>query len=103
MGYDRRHVYALAMALALAVVGLAGVLFGIGTIEGPIVGVIVYFLLREYLADYGAIYMIAFGVLAITIMLTLKGGIWGTLRRYFGVQLFPVQRRVLTKSSASGS
>jgi branched-chain amino acid transport system permease protein len=38
MGYDRRHVYALAMALAFAVVGLAGVLFGIGTIFDPAFG-----------------------------------------------------------------
>jgi branched-chain amino acid transport system permease protein len=78
------------------------VIGGIGTIEGPIVGVILYFLLREYLADYGAVYMIAFGALAITVMLTLRGGIWGTLRRYTGMQLFPVQRRVLAKSLASG-
>jgi branched-chain amino acid transport system permease protein len=38
MGYDQRHVYALAMALAFAVVGIAGVLFGIGTIFDPAFG-----------------------------------------------------------------
>jgi branched-chain amino acid transport system permease protein len=75
---------------------------GIGTIEGPIVGVVLYFLLREYLADYGAIYMIVFGFLAISVMLTLKGGIWGTLQRHVGVQLFPVQRRVRVKPLSSG-
>ena len=67
---------------------------GIGTIEGPIIGVVLYFLLREYLADYGAIYMIVFGLLAITVMLTLKGGVWGTVQRRFDLRLFPVQRRL---------
>jgi len=38
MGYDRHHVYALAMALAFAVVGISGILFGIGTIFDPALG-----------------------------------------------------------------
>lgn len=70
------------------------VIGGIGTIEGPIVGVLLFFLLREYLADYGAIYMIVFGLLAIVVMLTLKGGIWGEVQRRFDLRFFPVQRRV---------
>jgi branched-chain amino acid transport system permease protein len=38
MGYDPRHVYALAMAVAFATVGIAGTLFGIGTIFDPALG-----------------------------------------------------------------
>lgn len=38
MGYDNRHLYALAMALAFAVMALAGILFGIGTIFDPAFG-----------------------------------------------------------------
>ena len=38
MGYDPRHVYALAMAVAFATVGVAGTLFGIGTIFDPALG-----------------------------------------------------------------
>lgn len=38
MGYDNRHLYALAMALAFAVMALAGVLFGIGTVFDPAFG-----------------------------------------------------------------
>ena len=75
---------------------------GIGTIEGPIIGVVLYFLLREYLADYGAIYMIVFGLLAIAVMLTLKGGIWGTVQRHFDLRFFPVQRRVSARQSVPG-
>ena len=38
MGYDSRHVYGLAMALAFAAAGLAAVLFGIGTTFDPSFG-----------------------------------------------------------------
>ena len=37
------------------------VIGGIGTIEGPIVGTIVFFLLRETLADLGSIYLMILG------------------------------------------
>ena len=33
------------------------VIGGIGTIEGPIIGAFVYFLLREFLSDLGSIYL----------------------------------------------
>jgi branched-chain amino acid transport system permease protein len=38
MGYDPRHVYGLAMAVAFATVGIAGTFFGIGTIFDPALG-----------------------------------------------------------------
>jgi branched-chain amino acid transport system permease protein len=79
------------MVVFIVVVG------GIGTIEGPILGTILYFALREYLADYGSIYMIVYGGLAIVVMLTMKGGIWGVIQRRTDLRLFPVQRRVVTK------
>ena len=37
------------------------VIGGIGTIEGPIVGVIVFYLMQRYLADFGAWYLILLG------------------------------------------
>ena len=79
------------MVVFIVVVG------GIGTIEGPILGTILYFALRQYLADYGSIYMIVYGALAIVVMLTMKGGIWGVIQRRTDLRLFPVQRRVVIK------
>jgi branched-chain amino acid transport system permease protein len=38
MGIDNRHIYALAMAIALAVVGISGILLGIGTTFDPALG-----------------------------------------------------------------
>ena len=45
------------------------VIGGIGTIEGPIIGVIVFYLLQRYLADFGAWYLILLGALGILVML----------------------------------
>ena len=73
------------------------VIGGIGTIEGPIVGTLLYFLLRETLADLGAIYLMILGVLAITIMLVSPKGLWGLLVSKYDFSIFPVGYRVRRK------
>jgi branched-chain amino acid transport system permease protein len=70
------------------------VIGGIGTIEGPILGTVLYFLLREYLADLGAIYLMILGGLAIIIMLWAPQGIWGLIVKRFDLSLFPVGYRI---------
>ncbi len=70
------------------------VIGGIGTIEGPIIGTIVYFLLREFLADLGSIYLMILGALAIVIMLLAPKGIWGYAAQRWNISLFPVGYRV---------
>lgn len=73
------------------------VIGGIGTIEGPIIGTIVYFLLREFLADYGSIYLLFLGALAIAVMLVAPKGIWGYIAARYGISLFPVGYRITWK------
>ncbi len=70
------------------------VIGGIGTIEGPIIGTLIFFLLRETLADLGTIYLMVLGVVAIVIMLKAPNGIWGLLRSRFDLELFPLSYRV---------
>src|SRR5215470_15265685 len=72
-----------------AYVILIVVIGGIGTIEGPVVGVIVFYLLQRYLADFGTWYLILLGVIAIAIMLFAPKGIWGYANQRFGLVLFP--------------
>jgi len=71
------------------------VIGGIGRIEGPIVGTIVFFVMRQTLADLGTIYLMMLGLVAILIMLAAPKGIWGLIVERFGWQLFPLERRVL--------
>src|SRR5947208_2671027 len=71
------------------------VIGGIGRIEGPITGTLIFFVLRQTLADLGTIYLMMLGLVAIVIMLAAPKGLWGLLVERFGWQLFPLERRVL--------
>ena len=70
------------------------VIGGIGRVEGPIIGTIVFFLLRQTLADLGSLYLLMLGVVAIAVMLKAPKGIWGYIADRFGWQLFPLARRL---------
>ena len=70
------------------------VIGGLGTLEGPILGTVIFFLLRELLADYGAWYMILLGALAVLVMMRYPQGLWGLVALRGGVRVFPVDRRV---------
>ena len=70
------------------------VIGGIGRVEGPIIGTIVFFLLRQTLADLGSLYLLMLGAVAIAVMLLAPKGIWGFLAGRFGWQLLPLERRL---------
>ena len=73
------------------------VIGGIGTIEGPIIGTLIFFALRETLSDLGTVYLMVLGVVAIIIMLRAPKGLWGLVRARFDLQLFPLGYRVVSK------
>ncbi len=75
------------------------VIGGIGTLEGPIIGTLVFFALRETLADLGTTYLIILGLVAIIIMLKAPKGIWGLIRDRYDLQLFPLGYRVSQSKS----
>ena len=70
------------------------VIGGIGTIEGPVIGTIVFFLLREPLSHLGSWYLILLGTMAVVVMLKAPQGIWGFVADRYGLRFFPVRRRV---------
>ena len=72
------------------------VIGGIGTIEGPIIGTLIFFALRETLADLGTVYLMVLGVVAILIMLRAPKGLWGLVRARFDLELFPLGYRVIS-------
>ena len=67
---------------------------GLGSVEGPIVGTLVFFVLREWLADFGAWYMILLGSVAVLVMLLWPQGLWGLVAERWGLSLVPLQRRM---------
>lgn len=71
------------------------VIGGLGRIEGPILGAIVFFVLQETLADYGSAYLVTLGVVAILVVLLSPTGLWGWINMRRPIFLFAVQRRLI--------
>jgi branched-chain amino acid transport system permease protein len=71
------------------------VIGGIGRIEGPIIGTIVFFMLRQTLADLGSLYLLMMGAVAIVVMLWAPKGLWGLIAERFGWQALPLQRHLV--------
>ena len=70
------------------------VIGGLGTIEGPIIGAVIFFALQQLLSDYGTWYLILIGALAAGVVVFAQRGLWGSLVRRFPIDLFPVRRRL---------
>ena len=77
-----------AFAIFMVVIG------GIGRIEGPLVGALVFFLLNKFFSDYGTWYLLGLGALAIVVTIFFKQGLWGWAQQRWGWSLFPTQRRL---------
>jgi branched-chain amino acid transport system permease protein len=68
------------------------VIGGLGTMEGPIIGAVIFFAVQEKFAAYGVWYLVAIGAVAIVVVLAAPGGLWGLASRR-GWALLPVGYR----------
>jgi len=73
-----------------AEMAFATIIGGLGTIEGPIIGTAVFIVLQQTLASYNAWYLIILGLVAITVALFARRGLWGLVDEHLHVRLFPV-------------
>jgi branched-chain amino acid transport system permease protein len=73
-----------------AEMAFATIIGGLGTIEGPIIGTVVYMVLQQTLASYNAWYMIIVGLVAMAVALFARRGLWGLIDSRLSVRLFPV-------------
>jgi branched-chain amino acid transport system permease protein len=78
-----------AFAIFMVVIG------GIGRIEGPIVGALIFWALNKFFSDYGTWYLLGLGSLAIFVTIWFKQGLWGFAQQRWGWSLFPTQRRLV--------
>lgn len=74
------------------------VIGGIGTIEGPIIGVLVLFLMQSLFADFGATYLILLGVVTIMFMIGAPKGLWGLAEERLNWSVFPIRRRLVQRN-----
>jgi branched-chain amino acid transport system permease protein len=84
-----------AFAIFMVVIG------GIGRIEGPIVGALVFWALNKFFSDYGSWYLMGLGLLAIVVTIFFKQGLWGWLQQRWGWSLFPTTRWLVVSPSSS--
>ncbi len=66
---------------------------GIGTIEGPIVGSLIFVILSQSLAEYFSVSMLILGVIAIAVILVAPKGIMGSLQERLGFEILSPRRR----------
>jgi branched-chain amino acid transport system permease protein len=78
------------------------VIGGIGRIEGPIVGTIIFFALRQSFAGLGSFYLLMMGTVAIVVMLWAPKGLWGVIVDRLGWQILPLQRHLVLRKDARG-
>jgi hypothetical protein len=69
------------------------VIGGLGTLEGPIVGTVLFYAAQQQFSSYGVWYLVALGVVAVAFAVWVPRGIWGAISERFDVQLFPLRRR----------
>lgn len=75
------------------------VIGGLGTVEGPILGALIFFVIREYLSNLGGWSLILLGGVAVVMMLVAPQGVWGLLHERWRIELFPVRRRLPSEST----
>lgn len=66
---------------------------GIGTVEGPIIGALIYVLLQQYLAEYASISLILLGSISVIVMLVAPKGIMGTVQDKLGCEFLSPRRK----------
>ena len=86
-----------AFAIFMVVIG------GIGRIEGPIVGALIFWALNKFFSDYGTWYLLGLGLLAVVTTLYFKQGLWGYAHERWGWTLFPIARTLRLDSDAPKS
>ncbi|MEW6425711.1 MAG: branched-chain amino acid ABC transporter permease [Bacillota bacterium] len=65
---------------------------GIGTIEGPVIGAVIYVILQQYLSEYVGMSLLILGAVAILVILASPAGIMGTVQKKFGFALLSPRR-----------
>jgi len=82
-----------AFAIFIVVIG------GIGRIEGPMVGAVLFWLLNKFFADYGTWYQLGLGCMAVGVTMWFKQGFWGFVQTRLGIAVFPTQRSLQLKTA----
>ncbi len=81
-----------AYAIFIVVIG------GLASIEGPIVGAVIYFALQQTLSQYGSTYFLLLGVIAVVMATKVPRGLWGLVTARWDLHLFRVRGGLVLES-----
>ena len=84
------NAFGISWTISMVFIVIIG---GLGTIEGPIIGAVIFILLRQRLYDYPSISMMILGIVAIAIILLAPKGIMGLLTSRVRFDFFSIRRR----------
>ncbi len=84
------EAYGIGWTVKLLFIVIIG---GMGTLEGPIIGAVIYVLLQQFLSEYLGYNLIILGVITILVILIAPRGLMGTFQQKVGIELFPVRRQ----------
>ena len=82
--------FAIDWTVVLVFITIIG---GIGTIEGPIVGTMIYVLLSQLLAEYMSVSLFILGAIAIVVIIVAPKGIMGTVNEKLGFEILSPSRK----------
>lgn len=88
-------IYSVTFAAFMAFMVIIG---GMGSIEGPILGAVAFYLLQDQLQSLDAWYLVILGAVGIGMALLLPRGLWGAISRDGRLQLFPVGYRLTDRT-----
>lgn len=78
-----------ALVVFIAIIG------GVGSTTGPIIGVAIYWCVREFLEDAEEWRFIILGLIAAGMAILAPRGVYGLLQKRWAVQFFPVRRKLV--------
>lgn len=64
---------------------------GLGTLEGPIVGTVLYYALRAAFVGNGTWFAVCEGCVAAAVIFIAPQGLWGFVRNRTGLRVFPIE------------
>lgn len=65
---------------------------GLGSLEGVLIGALIYFFADRWFGEYGATYLVVLGLLTLFMALFARGGVWGLICRVVDAPWFPTRR-----------
>jgi branched-chain amino acid transport system permease protein len=68
---------------------------GLGSLEGVLIGALIYFFADRWFGDYGATYLVVLGLLTLAMALFARGGVWGLICKVVDAPWFPTRRTLM--------